>query len=160
MLYIYKLKFSFFHTFLLYRAASVLPIGEKAKIVQVCHVVQWPSRSGSVILLRIRNPNKYQDPQSECWSGSVIQIRNRNCNLNTELARYWDHGSYDTTLNWFCSAYSYCNLISQIFNCVPIKNSCYRDKISMYVKRHLRADKNTQLTSTQELVRIHTTCGY
>ena len=36
----------------------------------------------------------------------------------------------------------------------------YHDKISVYVKRHPRADKNTQLTSTQELVRIHTMCGY
>ena len=42
------------------------------------------------------------------------------------------------------------------------KKTCfiYCDKISVYVKRHPRADKNTQMTSTQELVRIHTMCGY
>ena len=34
------------------------------------------------------------------------------------------------------------------------------DKISVYAKSHPRADRNTQLTSTQELVRIHNMCGY
>ena len=36
----------------------------------------------------------------------------------------------------------------------------YHDKISVYLKRHPRAISNTQLTSTQELVRIHNRCGY
>ena len=36
----------------------------------------------------------------------------------------------------------------------------YRDKISVYVKRHPRAGSNTQLTSAQELVRIQNMCGY
>ena len=34
----------------------------------------------------------------------------------------------------------------------------YRDKISVYLQRHPRAGKDTHLTSTQELVKIHNTC--
>ena len=36
----------------------------------------------------------------------------------------------------------------------------YRDNISVYLNRHPRASRKTQLTSTQELVRIRNMCGY
>ena len=34
----------------------------------------------------------------------------------------------------------------------------YRDKISVYLQRHPRAGRDTHLTSTQELVKIHNMC--
>ena len=36
-----------------------------------------------------------------------------------------------------------------------LEGAGYRDKISVYLQRHPRAGEDTNLTSTQELVKIH-----
>ena len=106
--------------------------------------------------------NQYYDKSLQCILTPFIQVIKLKTPKTKNVDKKCKKGlsKKTTCLRGLKAARPYKAAQPKLIQAMSRSSTRDRDKISVFIERHPRANRNTQLTSTQELVKIHNICGY